>query len=81
MSTLMAVKINGRLAKAPRVQEVFTKYGCNIRTRIGFHETDEDQCSGDGNIILQLSGQEDGIQGLLSELNKMDGVAAKIIEF
>lgn len=81
MNPIMAIKINGRTAKAPHVQEILTKYGCNIKTRVGFHETNEDQCSMDGILILQLFGEEDDIRTMFAELEKLDGVVPKMIEF
>lgn len=76
----MAIKVNGRIAQAPHVQEILTKYGCNIKTRVGFHEVNEDQCSMDGILILQLFGKDEEIQGMLDEMVKLEGVTAKIIE-
>lgn len=81
MNSIMAIKINGRTANAPRVQEVLTKYGCQIKTRVGFHEVSEDQCSMDGILVLQLFGDEEKVQSLYDELVEMDGVSAKFIEF
>lgn len=81
MNPIMAIKINGRIANAPHVQEILTKYGCNIKTRVGFHETNEDQCSTDGILILQLFGKEDDILSMFTELQKLDGVLPKMIEF
>jgi thiol-disulfide isomerase/thioredoxin len=79
MGNIMAIKVNGRTASAPHVQEVLTKYGCNIKTRVGFHEVNEDQCSMDGILILQLFGEDKEIQEMLGEMGKIDGVTAKII--
>lgn len=81
MNPIMAIKINGRSANAPLVQEILTKYGCNIKTRIGFHDTDEDPCSANGILILQLFGQDTAIQAFFNELEKLDGVTPKFIEF
>lgn len=81
MNPVMAIKINGRTAKAPHVQEILTKYGCNIKTRVGFHEASEDQCSMDGILILQLFGKDEEIQSMHNELRALDGVIPKMIEF
>ncbi len=81
MNPIMAIKINGRTAKAPHVQEILTRYGCNIKTRVGFHETSEDQCSMDGILILQLFGKEEDISAMFTDLQKLDGVVPKMIEF
>lgn len=79
MGQMMAIKVNGRTANAVRVQEIFTKYGCNIKTRVGFHEVNEDKCSMDGILILQLFGEETEIKAMLGEMEKIEGVTAKII--
>lgn len=81
MNSIMAIKINGRNAKAPMVQEILTKYGCNIKTRVGFHETNEDQCSMDGILILQLFGDQNKIQDMLKELQDLEGVKVKFVDF
>lgn len=81
MCPIMAIKVNGRVAIAPTVQEILTKYGCNIKTRVGFHEANEDQCSMDGILILQVCGEKTEIQDMFDELEKLDGVTPKFIEF
>jgi hypothetical protein len=81
MNPIMAIKINGRIAKAPLVQDILTKYGCNIKTRVGFHETGEDQCSTDGILILQLFGKEEDVHAMFTALKALDGVSPKMIEF
>jgi hypothetical protein len=77
----MAVKINGRNANAPVVQEILTRYGCNIKTRIGFHEASDDHCSMDGVLILQLFGDKSEIEALFDELSKLEGVIPRFVEF
>lgn len=82
MNRLMAIKVNGRNLIAPHLQEVLTRYGCIITTRVGFHETDQnDKCSTHGVIILQLTGEEDEIKSLYNDVKDLEGVSAKFIEF
>lgn len=81
MNSIMAIKVNGRNSKAPHLQEVLTKYGCSITTRVGFHETNEDNCSVDGIIILQLCGKDSEIQNLFNEVKSLEGITPKFIEF
>lgn len=81
MSRLMIIKVNGRESKAPHLQEILTKYGCNITTRVGFHEASEDRCSMDGIIILQLCGDESDIKSLYDEVKNLNGIIPKFIEF
>jgi len=81
IGTLMAIHIGGRTNHATQVQEILTKYGCNIKTRVGFHDTDENHCSADGILILQLFGEENERQDMLDELNALHEVSAKFIHF
>ena len=81
MSKLVAVKVSGRVANAVKVQEILTRYGCHIKTRIGFHEVSDDDCSMDGILVIQLMGDEKGIQEMFEELGNLDGVTPKYIEF
>ena len=45
MTTIIGIKISNRLESAISVQEILTKYGCAIKTRIGLHEEINGQCS------------------------------------
>jgi len=81
INSLMAVKIGARTKHAAEVQEILTKYGCSIKTRVGFHDTDENHCSTDGILVLQLAGKENEIKDMLDELNALHEVSAKFIEF
>jgi hypothetical protein len=81
IGVLMAVQIGGRTNHATKVQEILTKYGCNIKTRVGFHDTDENHCSTDGILILQLFGKENERKDMLDELNALHEVSAKFITF
>ncbi len=81
MYSIMAVKVEERAAKAPQLQEILTEYGCIIKTRVGFHETDEEKCSMDGIILLHLYGNKNEFQELHEKIKKLDGVTPKFIEF
>ncbi len=81
MNKIMAIKVDGRNANAVHVQELLTKYGCSIKTRVGFHEASADLCATDGIIILQLFGPESETVAMYNALDKLDGVTPKMIEF
>jgi len=59
MYSIMAVKVEERVAKAPDLQEILTVHGCIIKTRVGLHETDAERCSMNGIIILHLYGEKE----------------------
>lgn len=80
MFTIMAIKIVPRDLSAPKVQEILTKYGCIIQTRLGLHEADKSMCSPSGLIILNLINEGDEIKKLKDELDLVEGVTAKMIE-
>lgn len=71
---VMGIVINLRTAHAPKVQEILTKYGCIIKTRLGLHETDENSCSEQGVLLLQLMGDDEEINKLKEELLAVNGV-------
>jgi hypothetical protein len=50
---IMIVKIGERRKKSPEVQEVLSKFGCSIKTRLGLHEAG-DVCSEEGVLVLEL---------------------------
>lgn len=81
MNKIMAIKVDGRNANALHVQETLTKYGCSIKTRVGFHEASADLCATDGIIVLQLFGPESETKALYDTLEKLEGVTPRMIEF
>lgn len=81
MNALMAIKIDGRTSNASHVQEILTKFGCNIKTRVGFHEASADLCATDGIVILQLFGEDSISKDLFKQLGMLEGVTPKMIEF
>jgi hypothetical protein len=76
---IMIVKCDARSKIAPHMQEIFTKYGCNIKVRLGLHEAG-DACSNQGLILLQLTNDEKESKAFLDELNGLDGVTAKLVD-
>jgi hypothetical protein len=77
--TVMIILLKQRSASAVKVQELLTEYGCSIRTRLGLHEVEENSCSDEGLIILQLCGSDEHVQELEQKLNALEGVKAKTV--
>ncbi len=67
MGKVIILNISNRNEDSVKLQEILTKYGCNIKTRIGFHHSDKNKCSKSGLIILDLT--EDSTD-LINELKK-----------
>lgn len=78
---ILAVKVEERAAKAPDLQKILTEYGCIIKTRVGFHETDQEKCSMSGIILLHLFGDRKSFEELFEKIKEVDGVIPKFVEF
>lgn len=83
MRTIMGIQIGNREHEALKVQELLTKYGCLIKTRLGLHETAvEGQCSSKGLIILEfLVDQDDEIAKFQHELSQLESVTVRNMIF
>ncbi len=55
MTTILGIKLNDRQNSAVKFQEILTKFGCSIKTRIGLHSTDSQKCYPDGIILLEVT--------------------------
>jgi len=72
--SVMTVLQTERNLSAPRVQEVFTTFGCIIRARLGLHEATLDFCSPQGLILLVLCGSESEVNAMADQLRAIEGV-------
>ncbi len=80
MTTIIGIKISNRLESAISVQEILTKYGCAIKTRIGLHEEINGQCSQKGLILLEITDNRQA--SLLSnELCDIDDIEIRQMQF
>ena len=74
---IVGVHIVDREKHAVKVQEIFTKNGSQIKTRLGLHD---DICSSNGLILLEMQDTESTEQ-MIKELGSMDGVDCKSMLF
>ena len=82
MRIIMGIQIEDRDSDAVRVQELLTKHGCIIKTRLGLHEAAGIMCSSKGLIILEfVSGSDNEVSELEAELNKLKNVLVRRMEF
>ena len=78
---IMAVHVTNRVKQASRVQDVLTKYGASIKTRIGLHEASGTKASTNGLILVEFVGTHKRSDNMLAALNAITGVEAKSIIF
>lgn len=77
---VIGVRMDNRVSNAGSFQRVLTENGCKIKARLGLHEVSEGACAADGIIILQPFGEKEEIEKLVQELNRLEGVKAKLID-
>lgn len=52
--TILGFVLHERVKTASKVQELLSKYGCDINTRLGLHVASSDNCSPQGLILLEF---------------------------
>lgn len=77
--TVFGVNISKRVESVPAVQGVLTKYGCNIRVRLGLHDADSTQCSPSGLLLIDAFGPE--VEEFYTELKALGGVEVQRMDF
>ncbi len=78
---ILGIHITNRLKNAASVQKVFTEYGCNIKTRIGLHDVDENVCSPSGVVLIEFFGSDDEATAMMAKLNEAEGVQVQKMVF
>ena len=79
MSTIIVISVEKRQEISAKVQEVLTKFGCIIKTRLGLHNSSKDSCSSNGLIILECIDNKEEIEKLNDSLLKIEGIKVKIV--
>ncbi|MDR2427052.1 MAG: hypothetical protein LBD46_07760 [Endomicrobium sp.] len=79
MANILILSVAKRKDTAVTVQEILTKAGCMIKTRLGLHESGDGKCSDEGLIILQLEADDNDINDLVLRLEQIEGVKSKLI--
>ena len=78
---ILGVHITDRAIHVPKVQDLFTEYGCSIRTRLGLHEASDRSCSPNGLILLEMAGPEGPVEELIRKLKAIEGVDVQKMVF
>lgn len=78
---ILGVRVTDRVKKVPDVQQIFTDYGCYIRTRLGLHDVQGDSCSPAGLILLDLVCDEAACEEMRAKLAALEGVEVQQMVF
>ncbi|MFC2096221.1 hypothetical protein ACFLQ3_00810 [Bacteroidota bacterium] len=78
---ILGILITDRQKEAGIVQNVLTKYGCSIKTRLGLHEATDDVCDTSGLLLLELTGDVSEMDKLENELVAVEGTQTQKMIF
>jgi hypothetical protein len=78
---VLGVHITDRVHHAHQVQDLFTKYGCSIKTRIGLHGVAQGYCSPNGLVLLEMAGDETPVFEMIEKLKAVEGVDIQTMIF
>jgi hypothetical protein len=78
---ILGLLISDRIKEAGRTQEAMTKYSRLIRSRLGFHELNDNVCSRAGIIVLHLTGTPAEWNVFEQELMCIEGLEVKEMSF
>ena len=79
MVKIIAIRVVDRIKESGNTQKVLNKYSSLIRTRLGFHELNDDVCSREGYILLHLDDDEKQTGLFLNDLDAIYGIELKQI--
>lgn len=74
---VVGIHIMDREAHAPKVQKILTKFGMQIKTRLGLHD---DVCLSNGLILLEMTDTAETCQ-MIEVVEAIEGVDCKTMLF
>ncbi len=78
---IIGVHITDRLENAVKVQQVFTEYGGNIKTRLGLHEVTGHAPNPNGLVLLEMVGDEKRCLSIVEHLTAIKGIHVQKMVF
>jgi hypothetical protein len=81
MIKVLGIKIVDRIKEAGLTQEVLSRYGNVITTRLGFHEVTDEVCSREAYILLHLKDDHAESEKLAKELEPLGGIVIREMTF
>ena len=78
---IMGIKLNQRNETAKALQDILTRHGCIINTRLGFHEVSDISCSEQGYILLEFAANSDAeVAQMKTEIETLGELTVKTME-
>ncbi|MFI3300204.1 MAG: hypothetical protein R3Y28_02165 [Candidatus Gastranaerophilales bacterium] len=66
-TTIIGIELDDRHESAMKFQQILTKFGCSIKTRIGLHPSKNDICLNRGIVLLEVPEEALDLEDELSE--------------
>ncbi|MGE5425389.1 MAG: hypothetical protein ACM3N9_08485 [Syntrophothermus sp.] len=79
--TVMGLLITDRIKEAGITQGVISRYAHIIKSRLGFHEVNDNICSRTGFILLQIENHSEEVMKLEKELEEIGGLEIQKMKF
>lgn len=80
MTIILGIKTEDRENSAKKIQNILTKYGCYIKTRLGLHDISGEKCPHYGLILLEIPFKEHSVL-IEKKLFDIDGIEIQRMEF
>lgn len=77
--TIATLMVENRGEASAEIQDILSRYGCSIRTRLGLNNVIEGQET--GIIILELTGEVGEQRGLVQRLTSVANVSISVVSF
>ncbi|MFP4489154.1 MAG: hypothetical protein ACLFN1_07605 [Bacteroidales bacterium] len=77
MVRIIAIRVIDRIKESGNTQKVLSRHSAVIKSRLGFHELNEDMCSREGYILLHMRDNEAAVQSLMNDLDGIYGIEVK----
>lgn len=78
---IIGIYISERQKESVKIQEVLTKFGCYIRTRIGLNDMQNTPCNDCGLVLLEMDGNIEEAKKLEIELHKIQNLQIQTMSF
>jgi len=78
---ILGIQITDQMKDVSVVQNILTKFGCSIRTRLGLHRIEGEFCAQTGIILLEVTGNQEERIKLENALLAVDGLTVKKMIF
>jgi hypothetical protein len=79
--TVLGVLLANRTSTSQKFQEIISKHGCQIKTRIGLHTVADNKCSIDGVILLEVIGNDEEVECLKADIETIPGAEVQKMVF